>query len=407
MVAGRPGGAGEPLNQPLVLASNVRGGGEYSRTHGTATWAALEEAVGALEGGRALSFATGMAAAAAVIYALAPKVIVLPTYSYLGVRSLLAEHAAQGTLELRPVDITDTAAVLAAAEGADIVWVETPTNPTLDVADLAGIGAALQPTGVQMVVDSTFATPLRQQPLTHGATVVIHSGTKFIGGHSDLMIGLCVTADDAVHERLVAARTFQGATPGALEAFLALRGLRTLPVRLAASERNAAELVARLRAHPARRGRRLSRHRRDGVVRLRCGRAGGRRGVRQGAGDRAGDEPGRGRDDDRAPPEVRRRRPRAAGAAADERRHRGRRRPLGRPRSSAVSRLKAASVRIGRSRYVSSGAWNPKRSYNPWASRVCNIQRRWAPGPSSIIAFTSATPSPAPRTVGRMKTSAR
>ena len=251
VIAGRPNQPGEPLNQPLVLASNVRGGGEYSRTHGTPTWAALEDAVGALEGGRALSFATGMAAAAAVIYALAPRVVVLPTYSYLGVRSLLAEHAAQGTLELRPVDITDTAAVLAAADGADLVWVETPTNPTLDVADLAGIGAALGPTGVPMVVDSTFATPLRQQPLAHGAAVVIHSGTKFIGGHSDLMIGLCVTADDAVFERLVAARTFQGATPGALEAFLALRGLRTLPVRLAASEANAAELVERLRAHPA------------------------------------------------------------------------------------------------------------------------------------------------------------
>jgi len=251
VIAGRPSRPGEPLNEPLVLASNVRGGGEYSRTHGTATWAALEEAVGALEGGRALSFATGMAAAAAVIYALAPRVVVLPTYSYLGVRSLLGEHAAQGTLELRPVDITDTAAVLAAAGGADIVWVETPTNPTLDVGDLAGIGAGLAPTGVRMVVDSTFATPLRQRPLTHGATIVIHSGTKFIGGHSDLMIGLCITGDDAVYERLVAARTFQGATPGALEAFLALRGLRTLPVRLAASERNAAQLVARLRAHPA------------------------------------------------------------------------------------------------------------------------------------------------------------
>jgi cystathionine gamma-synthase len=251
VVAGRPGRAGEPLNQPLVLASNVRGGGEYSRTHGTATWAALEEAVGALEGGRALSFATGMAAAAAVVYALVPKVVVLPTYSYLGVRSLLAEYAAQGMVELRPVDITDTAAVLAAADGADVVWVETPTNPTLDVADLAGIGTALATTDVRMVVDSTFATPLRQQPLRHGATIVIHSGTKFIGGHSDLMIGLCVTADHAVHERLVAARTFQGATPGSLEAFLALRGLRTLPVRLAASERTAAELVARLRAHPA------------------------------------------------------------------------------------------------------------------------------------------------------------
>jgi cystathionine gamma-synthase len=251
VVAGRPSGAGGPLNQPIVLASNVRGGGQYSRTDGTATWAALEEAVGALEGGRALSFATGMAAAAAVIYALAPRIVVLPTYSYLGVRSLLAEHAAQGTLELRPVDITDTAAVLAAADGADVVWVETPTNPTLDVADLPAIGAALGARGIPMVVDSTFATPLRQLPLAHGATVVIHSGTKFIGGHSDLMIGLCVTADDGVFDRLFAARTFQGATPGSLEAFLALRGLRTLPVRLAASERTAAELVARLRAHPA------------------------------------------------------------------------------------------------------------------------------------------------------------
>ncbi len=101
-----------------------------------------------------------------------------------------------------------------------------------------------------MVVDSTFATPLLQRPLEHGATIVLHSGTKFIGGHSDLLIGLCVTTDDDVYERLVQARTFQGATPGALEAFLALRGLRTLPIRLAAMQRNAIVLVERLRAHP-------------------------------------------------------------------------------------------------------------------------------------------------------------
>jgi cystathionine gamma-synthase len=251
VVAGRPSTAGEPLNQSIVLASNVRGGGEYSRTHGTPTWAALEEAVGVLEGGRALSFATGMAAAAATIYALAPKVVVLPTFSYLGVRSLFAEHEAQGTIEIRRVDVTDTDAVVAAATGADVVWVETPTNPTLDVADLESISAGVAATGARIVVDSTFATPLRQHPLTHGASVVIHSGTKFIGGHSDLMIGLCITGDDAIHDRLVEARTYQGATPGALEAFLALRGLRTLPIRLAAAESNARELVSRLRAHPA------------------------------------------------------------------------------------------------------------------------------------------------------------
>ncbi len=100
-----------------------------------------------------------------------------------------------------------------------------------------------------MVVDSTFATPLLQRPLEHGAAIVIHSGTKFIGGHSDLLIGLCITTDDDVFERLVQARTFQGATPGALEAFLALRGLRTMPLRLEASQRNAASLVDHLRNH--------------------------------------------------------------------------------------------------------------------------------------------------------------
>lgn len=250
VIAGRPAARGDPLNQPLVLASNVRGGTEYSRTHGTPTWAALEEAVGALEGGRALAFATGMAAAAAIVYALVPKVVVVPTFSYLGVRSLLAEHEAQGSLELRRVDVTDTAAFVAAADGADVVWVETPTNPTLDVADLDAISAGAAEAGARMVVDSTFATPLGQQPLARGAAIVLHSGTKFIGGHSDLMIGVCVTNDEHVHERLMLARTFQGATPGALEAFLALRGLRTLPVRMAASERTATELVERLRRHP-------------------------------------------------------------------------------------------------------------------------------------------------------------
>ncbi len=251
VTAGRPTGAGAPLNAPIVLASNFREGGEYTRTHGTEGWAALEQAIGELEGGQATAFSSGMAAAAAAIYALAPKVVVIPTFSYLGVRSLLSEYQAQGHIELRPVDVTDTAAIAAAARGADVVWVETPTNPTLDVADLPAISVAARDAGAAMVVDSTFATPLLQRPLEHGAAIVLHSGTKFIGGHSDLLIGLCITADATVHDRLVKARTFQGATPGALEAFLALRGLRTMPLRLEASQRNAVELVARLRDHPA------------------------------------------------------------------------------------------------------------------------------------------------------------
>jgi cystathionine gamma-synthase len=251
VTAGRPSGNGDPLNQPIVLASNFRAGGEYTRTHGTETWAALETAVGALEGGQAIAFSSGMAAASAIVYALVPKVVVIPTFSYLGVRSLLTEYQLQGHVELRPVDITDTAQVVAAAVGADVVWVETPTNPTLDVADLPAIAAASRDARAHLVVDSTFATPLLQRPLEHGAAVVLHSGTKFIGGHSDLLIGLCVTLDASIYERLVHARTFQGATPGALEAFLALRGLRTLPIRLEAMQRNAIVLVERLRAHPA------------------------------------------------------------------------------------------------------------------------------------------------------------
>jgi cystathionine gamma-synthase len=250
VTAGRPTGAGMPLNQPIVMASNFREGGEYARSSGTESWAALEAAVGALEGGRAVAFASGLAAAAGAVFALTPKVIVFPSVSYMGVRLLFNEYHTAGQLELRPVDITDTDAVASAAVGADVVWAETPTNPTLDIADLAALGAVTAAAGARMVVDSTFATPLLQRPLEHGAAIVLHSATKFIGGHSDLLLGLCITTDDAVYDRLIIARTYQGATPGALESFLALRGLRTLPLRMEASQANARALVTRLRAHP-------------------------------------------------------------------------------------------------------------------------------------------------------------
>ena len=251
VTAGRPGEVGQPLNHPIVLASNVRGeAGEYARTHGTATWEGLEVAVGALEGGTATAFATGMAAAAAALFALRPRVLVLPTYSYLGVRALVNDLVEQAGLQVRFVDVADTDAVIAAMDGADVAWIETPTNPTLDVADLEAIGRAANEGGVQVVVDNTFATPVCARPLEFGATVVIHSGTKFIGGHSDLMIGLAVTSDDLVHDRLRHTRLVTGGTPGALEAFLALRGLRTLPLRMERMQASAAVLVDRLRAHP-------------------------------------------------------------------------------------------------------------------------------------------------------------
>jgi cystathionine gamma-synthase len=252
VTAGRPEQVGQPLNHPIVLASNVRGeAGEYSRTHGTVTWEGLEQAVGALEGGTATAFASGMAAAAAALFALRPRVLVLPTYSYLGVRALVADLVEQARLEVRYVDVADTAAMVAACDGADVVWVETPTNPTLDVADVSGIGRAARAAGAHMVVDNTFATPICARPLEDGATVVVHSGTKFIGGHSDLLIGLTVTADEVIHDRIRHTRLVTGATPGALEAFLALRGMRTLPLRMERAQATAATLVDRLRAHPA------------------------------------------------------------------------------------------------------------------------------------------------------------
>jgi cystathionine gamma-synthase len=252
VAAGRPEGDGSPLNHPVVLASNFRGGGDYGRTHGTEGWAALEDTIGALEGGLATSFATGMGAAAAALFALAPRVLVLPTVSYLGVRALVDDLVERQSMEVRHVDIADTAAVVAACEGADVVWVETPTNPTLDVADLPAIAAAAGRARARVVVDATFATPVGGvRPLSVGVDVVLHSGTKFIGGHSDLMIGLLVTGDAELHERIRHARVVTGATPGALEAFLALRGVRTLPLRMRAATENAVALVDRLRAHPA------------------------------------------------------------------------------------------------------------------------------------------------------------
>lgn len=251
VAAGRPIGPGEPLNWPISVASNFREGGEYARTHGTPNWAAFEEAVGALEGGLAVSFASGMAAASGMLHAVMPRVLVMPTVSYMGVRTLVADLVAAERMEVRMVDVTDTAAVLAAADGADLVWLESPTNPTLDVADLAGICSELTGRGVPTIVDSTFATPLGQQPLKLGATAVLHSATKFIGGHSDLLLGVVVTNDEPLYEKLFRARTYGGATPGALESFLALRGLRTLPLRYEAASRSAALLAERLSGHAA------------------------------------------------------------------------------------------------------------------------------------------------------------
>ena len=192
-----------------------------------------------------------MAAAAAVLDLLpAGSHVVAPSDCYSGVKALLAEGQRQGRWSSVLVDVTDTDAVRAAAESADLLWLESPTNPLLEVADLPALCRPRPGRRPLVAVDSTFATPLLQQPLALGADVVVHSATKFIGGHSDLLLGVAVAAPDLA-VRLRSRRELAGATPGALETYLALRGVRTMAVRVEQGQRSAGELARRLAAHPA------------------------------------------------------------------------------------------------------------------------------------------------------------
>ena len=241
---------GDPLNPPLMPAATFRGD-RYARNEGTPAWEAFEEVVGALEGGIAVAFASGMGAVAVVLEELPPGArIVVPHDGYTGTRALLGAREAAGKAEVSRVDIADTAAVLAACAGADLLWVEMPANPTIAIAELDALCDGAHQAGALVVVDSTLATPLLLRPLEHGADIVVHSATKFIGGHSDLLMGIAVTRDQALAEHLREGRRLLGTTPGALETYLALRGLRTLPVRLERGQASAQALAERLAAHP-------------------------------------------------------------------------------------------------------------------------------------------------------------
>ncbi|HKP74325.1 MAG TPA: PLP-dependent transferase [Longimicrobiaceae bacterium] len=253
VAAGRAAEPGAPLNVPLVPASNFILGAEraYSRDDGTPTWEALEDLLGGLEAGRALAFASGMAAIAAVFDPLpAGAVVVLPDDLYQGVASLAAAGAERGRWTVQRLPVDDTAGWVRACAAADLIWLESPSNPLLAVADLEAICAAPRKPGAIVAVDNTFATPLNQQPLEMGATVSLQSATKLIGGHSDLLAGVATTRDDAVWHALHRSRELAGATPGTLEAYLALRGARTLALRLERAQQTAMTLAERLEAHP-------------------------------------------------------------------------------------------------------------------------------------------------------------
>src|SRR5262245_19052719 len=244
----------QPLNEPVTLASTYVAGGEreYGR-YANPTWEAFENAVGALEGGRALSFASGMAAVTTILGLVAPgQTIVARRHCYQGTLVQLAQLEARGLVKVVLVDIDDTAAVLATLnDEVALLWIESPTNPALEVADIGALCSGGHDAGVRVVVDNTFATPLVQRPLSLGADVVIHSGTKYLSGHADTMIGLVVTKDEQIFRAVDEQRRTIGALPGTLEAWLALRGLRTLHLRVERAQATAAELARRLADHPA------------------------------------------------------------------------------------------------------------------------------------------------------------
>jgi cystathionine gamma-synthase len=253
VVLGRPEGAGQPLGAGVSLTATYRAGGAvvYGRDDNR-SWQAFEAVLGALEGGLAVSFSSGMAAVAAVVESLPVGAgVVVGHDAYYGVRVLLAELAERGRLAVTTVDMGDTPAAVAAFDGAALAWLESPTNPRLAVADLPALIGAARAAGAVVAVDNTFATPLLQQPLAMGADVVVHSVTKLLAGHSDLVMGAAVAATDEWRQRLLLRRGRHGAVPGPFEAWLALRGLRTLPVRLERAQATAAALAGRLAGHPA------------------------------------------------------------------------------------------------------------------------------------------------------------
>jgi cystathionine gamma-synthase len=232
----------------------LRGGYEYSRS-GNPTRAALETCLAALEvGARGLAFASGLAAEDTLIRTtMRPgDHAVVPDDAYGGTYRLFARVAQEWGVEFTPVPVSDLDAVRAAVtDRTKLVWVETPTNPLLSIADLPALAGLAHDAGARLVVDNTFASPYLQQPLTLGADVVVHSTTKYMGGHSDVVGGALVVADAALGEQLAYHQNAMGTVPGPFDAWLVLRGIKTLGVRMRAHCANAARVVDLLKAHPA------------------------------------------------------------------------------------------------------------------------------------------------------------
>jgi cystathionine gamma-synthase len=231
----------------------LRGGYEYSRT-GNPTRAALETCLAALEGGRrGLAFSSGMAAEDCLLRTVCTPGdhVVIPADAYGGTFRLLARVLEPWGLTWSAVDETDIDAVRAAMRPeTKVLWCETPTNPLLRVADIAALAGVAHDNGALLVVDNTFASPYLQRPLGHGADAVVHSTTKYLGGHSDVVGGAVVVNDDELGERVAFHQNAVGAVAGPFDSWLVLRGVRTLAVRMDRHCDNAELVVAVLREHP-------------------------------------------------------------------------------------------------------------------------------------------------------------
>lgn len=244
-----------PIYQTSTYAQEAVGkhlGYEYSRT-ANPTRTALQRCLAALEGAdHGVAFASGLAAEHAVLHLLAPgDHLLVPNDAYGGTYRLVAKiHAPRG-LAFTPVDLGDLAAVEAAwRPETRLVWAETPTNPMVSIVDLAAVAELAHRRGGLMAVDNTFATPYLQRPLDFGADLVVHSTTKYLGGHSDVVGGFVAANDAALAERLAFVQNAVGGVPGPFDCWLTLRGIKTLPVRMDRHCTNAAAVVDLLLAHP-------------------------------------------------------------------------------------------------------------------------------------------------------------
>ena len=250
------GAAIVPIYQTSTYVQEEPGkhkGFEYSRTSNP-TRVALEAALASLEdAGHCLAFASGMAAEDTVLRLLKPgDHVILGDDVYGGTRRLFEKVLAPFGLEFTSVDMTSLDAVKGTLKPATrMIWVETPTNPYLRIADISGLGEIAKQSGSLLVADNTFATPYLQRPLNLGADVVVHSTTKYLGGHSDVVGGAACTNNDEVAERLFFLRNAIGGVPGPFDSWLVLRGLKTLAVRMRAHSENARRIVEFLTEHPS------------------------------------------------------------------------------------------------------------------------------------------------------------